>query len=151
MVTQVAILQVAHNGCLVDRSKWSCSFAELQWGPQVELSASAPLDMLPAAAQAVTKPPAGPLTGALAPILTSAPQSTVATVPDPSDQGQNTLLYSCLMALDHGDSTILDALNSIHLSVRSPYQQSLNQMLQIDDNLQKGCPVLLKLQIVLVY
>ena len=29
---------------------------------------------------------------------------------------------------------ILDTLDSTHLSVRSPYQQSLNQTLQIDDS-----------------
>ena len=29
---------------------------------------------------------------------------------------------------------VLNALNSTHLSVRSPYQQSLNQTLQMDDS-----------------
>ena len=29
---------------------------------------------------------------------------------------------------------VLDTLNSTHLSVRSPYQQSLNQTLQMDDS-----------------
>ena len=84
----VDALQVTHQGCLVDRTKWSCSFAELQWGPDVEFSVRALSDTLAATAQAVTNPTAGPPPKPLAPSIL-APQSTVAAVPNPLDQGKH--------------------------------------------------------------
>ena len=82
----VDALQVARQGCLVDRTKWSCSFAELQWGSEVELSVRALSDMSAGAAQAVINAPAGPPTTTLSPISIPGAQSTVATL---LDQGRH--------------------------------------------------------------
>ena len=100
----VDALQVAHQGSLVDRTKWSCSFAELQWGPDVELSVRALSDTLAATAQAVTNPTAGPPHNPLVPIASPAPQSTVTIGPDSLIQGEYIWLCIGLVVLGHSYS-----------------------------------------------
>ena len=54
-------LQVAHNGGLVDRAQWACSFAELAWGPRAEVYVKAELPNTP------VQPQKAPLQLALTP------------------------------------------------------------------------------------